>query len=52
MAISINKVSKEIQQKIIADYLSGKSMRQIEKDYNVSRQTTAKFLEKENIKKD
>lgn len=52
MAISINKVSKEIQQKIIADYLSGKSMRQIEKDYNVSRQTTAKFLEKENIKKE
>lgn len=52
MVISINKVSQEIQNQIIIDYLSGKSMRQIEKDYGVSRQTTAKFLEKNNIKKD
>ena len=50
MAISINKVALEIQQQIIQDYQNGKSMRQIEKDYGVSRQTTSKFLEKQSIK--
>lgn len=50
MAVSINKVAPEIQQQIIQDYQNGKSMRQIEKDYGVSRQTTSKFLEKQSIK--
>ena len=45
MAITINKKSKEIQDKIIEDYKNGKSLRQIEKDYDVTRHTTAKFLE-------
>lgn len=52
MAISINKMSEEQQNKIIAEYLAGKSMRQIEKEYGASRQTVATFLEKKNIKKD
>lgn len=50
MAISINKVASEIQNQIIQDYQSGKSMRQIEKDYNITRATTSKFLEKQGIK--
>lgn len=50
MAISINKVSEEIQQQIIEDYLNNKSLRQIQKDYDVTRQTVAKFLEKKGIK--
>ena len=50
MAISINKVSKEIQDKIINDYKSGKSLRQIEKDYNVTRVTASKFLTKIGVK--
>lgn len=50
MAISINKVSEEIQQQIIEDYLNNKSLRQIQKDYEVTRQTVAKFLEKKGIK--
>lgn len=50
MAITINKKPKEIQDKIIEDYKNGKSLRQIEKDYGVTRQTTAKFLEKQFIK--
>ena len=50
MAISINKVSLEKQEQIIEDYKKGKSLRQIEKDYEVTRQTVAKFLEDKNIK--
>lgn len=50
MAISINKVSEEIKEKIIKDYLNNKSIRQIEKDYNVDRKTTSKFLEEKGIK--
>lgn len=50
MAISINKVSEEIKEKIIKDYLNNKSIRQIEKDYNVDRKTTGKFLEEKGIK--
>lgn len=50
MAISINKVSKEIQDKVIADYKAGKSMRQIEKDYGVTRPTVSRFLEKIGVK--
>lgn len=50
MAISINKVSEEIQQKVIEDYKKGKSMRQIEKDYGVTRNTVSSFLEKKGIK--
>ena len=50
MAISINKVSLEKQEQIIEDYKKGKSIRQIEKDYGVTRQTVSKFLENKNIK--
>lgn len=50
MAISINKVSEEIKQKIIEDYLNNISMRELEKRYDVSRSTIAKYLEKHNIK--
>lgn len=50
MAISINKVSKELQNKIIEDYKKGKSLRQIEKDYDVTRATVSKFLTNMGIK--
>ena len=50
MAITINKLPENIQEQIINDYKNGKSMRQIEKDYDVSRATVAKFLEKIGIK--
>lgn len=50
MAISINKQPVEIQKQIIQDYKNGKSMRQIEKDYNTTRITISRFLEKEGIK--
>lgn len=50
MNISINKVDKEIQQKIIEEYKQGKSLRQIEKDYGVTRTTVSKFLTKIGVK--
>ena len=50
MAISINKVNDEIKQKIIEEYLNNKSLRKIEEEYGVSRNTISKFLEKNNIK--
>lgn len=50
MAKSIYKAEKEIQEKIIADYKNGKSMRQIEKDYNVCRISVSKFLEEKKVK--
>lgn len=50
MAISIYKIEKENQEKIIADYQNGKSMRQLEKDYGVNRNTISKFLEERKIK--
>ena len=50
MAISINKIDEETRQKIIQDYINGKSLRQIEKDYNVTRNTVSKYLTKINVK--
>lgn len=51
MAISINKVSEEIKQKIIKDYQNNISLRNLEKKYNVSRSTISLYLEREGIKK-
>ena len=51
MAISINKVSEEIKQKIIEDYKNNISLRNLEKKYNVSRSTISSYLEKIDIKK-
>lgn len=48
--ININKVSLEMQEAIIAMYKDGKSMRQIEKETQVSRTSIAKFLEEKQIK--
>ena len=50
MGINIKKLNDEQINLIIQDYQSGKSMRQIEKDYNVTRQSVAKFLEEQQIK--
>ena len=50
MAISIYKIEKEKQEKIVADYQNGKSMRQLEKDYGVNRSTISKCLEEKEIK--
>lgn len=50
MAINIKKVNSQILEQIIESYKNGKSLRQIEKEYGVTRQSVAKFLEKENIK--
>lgn len=50
MAISINKVSKEIQEQIIEAYKSNMSLREIERHFSVTRSTVAKFLETNNIK--
>ena len=50
MAINIKKVSDEITQQIIEDYKKGKSIRQIEKDYDVTRRSVAQFLEEKQIK--
>lgn len=50
MAISINKVNEAIRQKIIEDYKNGKSMRQIEIDYGVTRMTVSRYLTKIGIK--
>lgn len=50
MAINIKKLKDEQIQQIIEDYQIGKSMRQIERDYNVARQSVAKYLEEKQIK--
>lgn len=50
MAISINKVSEEIKQKIIEDYKNNVSLRSLEKKYDVSRRTISIYLEKQGIK--
>lgn len=50
MAISINKVDEATRQQIIQDYVAGKSMRQIEQDYQVTRSTVSKYLTKLGIK--
>lgn len=50
MAISINKVSKEIQEQVIQAYLNNISLREIEKQFNVTRPTVSKFLENKGIK--
>lgn len=50
MAINIKKIEENKRQLIIKDYKEGKSMRQIEKDYGVTRQSVAKFLEEIRVK--
>ena len=50
MAINIKQIEEDKRQLIIQDYKNGKSMRQIEKDYSVTRQSVAKFLEQIGIK--
>ena len=50
MAINIKKIEKQILENIINDYQNGKSMRQIEQDYGVTRQSVAKYLEEQKIK--
>lgn len=50
MAISIYKCTEELQNQIIAAYKNNISLRQIEKDFNVSRKTISKFLEEKGIK--
>lgn len=50
MAINIKKVEKQILENIINDYQNRKSMRQIERDYGVTRQSVAKYLEEQKIK--
>ena len=50
MAISINKVDENIRQQIIQDYNNGKSLRQIEIDFNVTRSTVSKYLADKGIK--
>ena len=50
MAISINKVSKNIQDKVIEEYIKGVSIRTISEIYQLNRFTVSSFLEKNNIK--
>ena len=50
MAISIYKCTEELQNQIIAAYKNNISLRQIEKDFDVSRKTISKFLEEKGIK--
>lgn len=45
MAINIKEAEKSIQEQIIKDYLNGKSMRAMEREYNITRASIAKFLE-------
>lgn len=47
---NIKKKNQEIILNIITDYQNGKSLRQIEKDYQVTRQSVAIFLENKGIK--
>ena len=50
MAVSINKLPKEIQDKIINSYQNNMSLREIEKQYGAIRSTVSKFLEQKGIK--
>ena len=50
MAISIYKCTEQLQNQIIAAYKNNISLRQIEKDFDVSRKTISKFLEEKGIK--
>ena len=50
MAINIKKLTENQIEQIVTDYKNGKSMRQIERDYNVTRQSVAKYLEEHKIK--
>lgn len=50
MAINIKKLDENIINQIIQDYQNCKSLRQIEEDYGVTRQSVAKFLEEKGIK--
>ena len=50
MAISINKVDEPLRQQIIQEYNNGKSLRQIEIDYGVTRSTVSKYLTKIGVK--
>ena len=50
MAISINKVSEEIQNQVIEAYKNNISLREIEQKFQVTRATVSKFLEKKQIK--
>lgn len=50
MAISIYKQPLEIQEKIIEAYRNNVSMRQLEKDFDTTRQSISKFLTEKGIK--
>lgn len=50
MAISINKLSKDIQDQIIKAYQNNMSLREIENHFGATRQTVSKFLTEKGIK--
>ena len=50
MAISINKLSKEIQEQIVESYQNGMSIREIERIYGATRPTVSNYLEKIGVK--
>lgn len=50
MGINIKQLNDEQIQSIVQDYQNNKSMRQIEKDYGVTRQSVATYLEKIGVK--
>ena len=50
MGKNIKNVDESIRQKIIQDYKDCKSIRQIERDYGVTRYSVAKYLEEQEIK--
>ena len=50
MAISINKLDENIQNQIIEAYKNNMSLREIEKQFGVTRATVSKFLEAKGIK--
>ena len=50
MGKNIKNVDESIRQKIIQDYKNCKSIRQIERDYGVTRYSVAKYLEEQEIK--
>lgn len=50
MGINIKQLNDGQIQSIVQDYQNNKSMRQIEKDYGVTRQSVATYLEKIGVK--
>lgn len=52
MAKNVKFFSEEEKQTFIRDYKNNKSIRQIEKDYGVTRQSLSKFLEEQSIKQE